>query len=290
MIRCALPDGNVEYRIITTTRIFKVAEEIGGPYKMKPLSLENSRVLMYGRIFGKEDHGKCPDEQLEVSNRILKKCDGILLAIITIASLLASKGRNKLDWYDMCNSIGAGLQKDNTIENMRKVLPLSYYDMPSHLRTCLLYLSMFPEDYDVRKDCLLWLWIGEGFIQPKKQEKRAYLNKGRITSMSSRSMIQPMYDKYNGMVESCRVHDMVLDLICSLSSEENFVTIQNNMGHSSESKKVRRLSLQNGKASHGKPEVTLSKEHNVRSVIVFKSATNYIPTVLENFSILRVLD
>ena len=74
MIKCALPDDSVEYRIITTTRIFKVAKEIGSPYKMKPLSLENSRILMYGRIFGKEDKDKCRDEELEeVSNRILKR-------------------------------------------------------------------------------------------------------------------------------------------------------------------------------------------------------------------------
>jgi len=92
MIKCALPDDSVEYRIITTTRIFAIAKEIGGPYKMKPLSLENSRILMYGRIFGKEDKDKCRDEELEeVSNRILKKCDGVPLAIITIASFLASK-------------------------------------------------------------------------------------------------------------------------------------------------------------------------------------------------------
>jgi len=136
-IRCALPDDSVEYRIITTTRIFTVAKEIGGPYKMKPLSVKNSRILMYGRIFGKEDKDKCPDEQLEeVSNRILKKCDGVPLAIITIASLLASKGTDKLEWYDVFKSIGDGLEKKNNVKNMRKVLSLSYYDMPSHLRTC----------------------------------------------------------------------------------------------------------------------------------------------------------
>ncbi|CAD6268901.1 unnamed protein product [Miscanthus lutarioriparius] len=288
MFRCALPDDSVEYRIITTTRNFTVAKEIGGPYKMKPLSLENSRILMYKRIFGKEEKEKCPDQQLEeVSNRILKKCGGVPLAVITIASLLASKGRNKLEWFGVCNSIGAGLVEDNTIENMRKVLSLSYYDMPSHLRTCLLYLSMFPEDYDIRKDRLIWLWIAEGFIQSKKQDKSLFeIGESYLNDLINRSMVQPKHDRWIGMMESCRVHDMVLDLICSLSSEENFVTIHNNMGHSSGSKKVRRLSLQNSKASHGKPEATLSIEHNARSVIVFGS----VPTVLENFSILHVLD
>jgi len=160
---------------IITTRIFTIAEQIGGAYKMKPLSIENSRILMYERIFGKEDKANRidVDEQLtEVSDRILNKCAGVPpLAIITISSLLASKRRNKLEWYDVCNSIGAGLEENNAVKDMRKVLSLSYYAMPSHLRTCLLYLSMFPEDYEIYKDRLIWLRVAEGFIQSEKQEK-----------------------------------------------------------------------------------------------------------------------
>jgi hypothetical protein len=290
MIRCALPDDSVEYRILTTTRNFIVAKEIGGPYKMKPLSLENSRILMYGRIFGQEDKDKCPDEQLEeVSNKILKKCDGVPLAIITIASLLVSKGRSKLEWYDVCNSIGAGLDENNTVENMRKVLSLSYFDMPSHLRTCLLYLSMFPEDYKISRNRLIRLWIAEGFIQSGIQKKSLFeIGESYLSELVNRSMIQPKFDNYTGMVTYCRVHDMVLDLICSLSNEENFVAIQNNVGYSSAAEMVRRLSLQNGKPGHGKLKATLSTKH-VRSVIVFPSYDDHIPT-FENFRVLRVLD
>ena len=72
--------------------------------------------MLYIRIFGNEnkenieDIEKCPDEELaKVSERILEKCGGVPLAIVTIASLLASKARNKIDWYDVYNSIGTGL-------------------------------------------------------------------------------------------------------------------------------------------------------------------------------------
>ena len=147
MIRCALPDDICAYIIITTTRIFKVAEQVGGAYKMRPLCLDSSRKLLYRRIFGNDEKYKCPHEHLaEVSDRILKKCAGVPLAIITIASLLANRGRNKMEWYEVCNSIGTGLEYGLDIENMRKILAYSYYDLPSHLRTCLLYLSVFPED------------------------------------------------------------------------------------------------------------------------------------------------
>jgi hypothetical protein len=106
-IRYALPDNNRGCKIITTTRILKVAEEVGGAYKMKPLCLHSSRILLYRRIFGNKDEEKCPNEELaEVSDRILTKYAGVPLAIITIASLLATKGTNKLDWYEVYNSIG----------------------------------------------------------------------------------------------------------------------------------------------------------------------------------------
>ena len=101
IIRCALPDHNQGCKIIATTRIFKVAEEVGRVYKMKPLCFHSSRILLYRRIFGNKNKDKCPDEELaKVSDMILTKCAGVPLAIITIASLLASKGRNKLDWYE----------------------------------------------------------------------------------------------------------------------------------------------------------------------------------------------
>ncbi|WVZ98263.1 hypothetical protein U9M48_043728 [Paspalum notatum var. saurae] len=290
MIRCAL-SNNDGYRIITTTRILSVAEQIGGVFKMSPLSLENSRMLMYGRIFGKDqDKGKCPDEQLtEVCDRILMKCAGVPLAIITIASLLASKERNKLEWYNVYKSIGTGLEENTTIENIRNVLSLSYYDMPSHLRTCLLYLSMFPEDYVIETDRLIWLWIAEGFIQSGEQEKRLFeIGECYLNELINRSMVQPKYNNYSGKVISCCVHDMVLELIRSLSNEENFVAIWNHVGHSSTSEKIRRLSFQSGKGCHHEPEANMSIEY-VRSVVVFRPAIGDVP-ILRNFRVLRVLD
>ena len=159
---------------------------------MKPLSLNNSRKLLYRRTFGNEnkdnnndDIEKCPDKDLaEVCDRILKKCAGVPLAIIMMASVLAGNVRNKMDWYEVYNSMGTGLENSLDVENMRKVLSFSYYDLPSHLRTCLLYLNVFPEDYEINKDRLIWMWIIEGFIQCEKGEKNL-LTLERVTSMSS---------------------------------------------------------------------------------------------------------
>ncbi|KAL6653772.1 hypothetical protein ACP70R_008696 [Stipagrostis hirtigluma subsp. patula] len=291
-IRCALPEDGDEYKIITTTRIFSVAKQIGGAYKMKPLSLENSRILMYRRIFGKEDKHKCPDEQLEeVSKRILKKCAGVPLAIITIASLLVSKGGNKLEWYDVCKSIGTGLENNDYVESMRNFLSISYYDMPSQLRTCLLYLSVFPEDKIIDKDRLIWLWIAEGFIQSGKQQESSFeMAESNLNELVNRSMVQPIYDvEDSNMIVACHVHDMVLDLISSLSSEENFVTKSNDVHCTPPPEKIRRLSLQNGKTYHNMLGVSKSMQQ-VRYLGLRGTKIDQLPEEVGNLQFLQTLD
>jgi hypothetical protein len=72
------------------------------------------------------------------------------------------------------------------------------------------------------------MWIAEGFIKSGKQGQTLLeVGESYFNNLINRSMIQPMYDWYSGSIQGCRVHDMGLDLICSLSNEENFVTILN---------------------------------------------------------------
>jgi hypothetical protein len=296
MIKRALPDNNVGNKIIITTRILNVAEQAGGAYKLKPLPLNSSRKLLYRRVFcnenkeHNEDADNCPDEDLaEISDKILKKCAGVPLAIITMASLLACRRRTKMEWYEVYNSVGRGLENNLDVDNMRKILSFSYYDLSSHLRTCLLYLRIFPEDFRIEKDRLIRMWIAEGFIRCEKQGKSLFEHgESYFNELINRSMIQPIYDRYTGTIEYFHVHDMVLDLIHSMASEENFVTITNHMDCTPASNTIRRLSLQSGMGNHAMSQVT-RRLQQARSAVVFPSAIDLMPA-LESFQVLRVLD
>jgi Leucine-rich repeat (LRR) protein len=281
IIRCALPDNKHGYRIITTTRSLDVANKVGGPYKMRSLSQGDSRKLLSNIISGSkykdnnEDTQKYPDELFEVSHKFLEKCDGVPLAIITIASLLASEQRNKMEWYELYNSFGTGLDNNTDLNKMRTFFLLSYHNIPSHLRTCLLYLDVFPKDHEIDKARLIWMWIAEGFIQCEEQGRSLFeIGERYFDELLNRHMIQPVYSY--GMIEHCRVHDMVFDLIHSLSSEENFVTVLSDEYLTSG---VQRLSLQTSKEDHTVIQATRSIMEQVRSAIVFPSAADRMPAL-----------
>lgn len=292
LIKCAFSQNSLGSRLITTTRNVSVSEACsssnGSIYRMKPLSDDVSRRLFHKRVFSHEKG--CPHELVQVSEDILKKCGGVPLAIITIASLLASNHRIKTkdQWYALLDSIGRGLTDDCSVGEMKKILLLSYHDLPSYLKPCLLYLSIFPEDYKIERCKLIWRWIAEGFVHSEKKETSlCELGECYFNELINRSLIQPVGIDDDERVEACRVHDMVFDLICSLSSEENFVTILDGAERkaTNSQSKVRRLSIQ--KSNIDMP--TISMPH-VRSVFFANDVGDDQVSPISSFQVLRVLD
>nr|UBY07495.1 NBS-LRR disease resistance protein [Dasypyrum villosum] len=288
--------NNLGSRLITTTRIVSVSNSCCSSaddsiYKMEPLSTDDSRRLFYKRIF--PNNSGCPNEFQQVSEDILKKCGGVPLAIITIASVLASgqQVKPKCEWDILLQSLGSGLTKDNSLEEMRRILSFSYYNLPSHLKTCLLYLCIYPEDSKIGRDRLIWKWVAEGFVHHGNQGTSLFLlGLNYFNQLINRSMIQPIYDVV-GQVHACRVHDMVLDLICNLSQEAKFVNVLDGTGDSmSFQGNVRRLSLQDRNKDHeGTPLRNFTGISRVRSITIFTSVINIMPA-LSRFEVLRVLD
>ncbi|KAF6987313.1 hypothetical protein CFC21_004968 [Triticum aestivum] len=288
--------NNLGSRLITTTRDFDVSKSCclsadDSIYKMKSLSTDDSRRLFHKRIF--PDASGCPSEFQQVSEDILKKCGGVPLAIITIASALASgqQVKPKHEWDILLQSLGSGVTKDNSLVEMRRILSFSYYNLPSHLKTCLLYLCIYPEDSTIDRDRLIWKWVAEGFVHHGDQGTSLFLvGLNYFNQLINRSMIQPIYDNI-GQIYGCRVHDMVLDLICNLSHEAKFVYVLDGTGDNmSFQGNVRRLSIQDRNKDHqGTPLTDFMGISRVRSITIFKSAIKIMPT-LSRFEVLRVLD
>ncbi|XP_044452833.1 disease resistance protein Pik-2 isoform X2 [Triticum aestivum] len=290
-IRCALIENECDSRVITTTRIMDVAKEVGGVYQLKPLSSSDSRLLFYQIIFGIGD--KRPPIQLaEVSENILRKCGGVPLAIITLASMLASKKEHENTytyWYKVYQSMGCGLENNPDLMEMRRILYVSYYDLPPNLKTCFLYLSLYPEDYNIETKQLIWKWIGEGFIHEEQGKSLYEVGEDYIAELINKSLVQPRHINIANKASSVRVHDMVLDLITSLSNEENFLATLGGPQTRSVPSKIRRLSLQTSNEEDVQPMPTMSSLSHVRSLTVFNKNLSLL-SALSCFLVLRALD
>nr|ACC64518.1 Y10-like protein [Dasypyrum hordeaceum] len=290
-IRCALVENECGSRVITTTRILDIAKEVGGVYQLKHLSTSDSRKLFYQRIFGAED--KRPHIQLaEVSENILRKCGGVPLAIITLASMLASKKEHHNTytyWHKVYQSMGSGLENNPDLKDMRRILYVSYYDLPPNLKACLLYLSLYPEDYKIETKELIWKWIGEGLVREEQGMSLYELGEDYIAELINKSLIQPMDTSIADKASSVRVHDMVLDLITSLSNEENFVATLGGQQTRSLPSKIRRLSIQTSNEEDVKQMPTMRSSSHVRSLTVFSKDLRLL-SELSGFLVLCVLD
>nr|AYN64252.1 RGH1 [Hordeum vulgare subsp. spontaneum] len=288
--------NNLGSRLITTTRIVSVSNSCcssdgDSVYQMEPLSVDDSRMLFCKRIF--PDENGCLTEFEQVSRDILKKCGGVPLAIITIASALAGgqKMKPKYEWDILLQSLGSGLTEDNSLKEMRRILYFSYSNLPSHLKTCLLYLCVYPEDSTIPRDRMIWKWMAEGFVHHGNQGTSLFLlGLNYFNELVNRSMIQPIYGT-TGEVYACRVHDMVLDLICNLSYEAKFVNLLDGTGNSMSSQSnCRRLSLQKRNEDHqAKPLTDIKSTSRMRSITIFPPAIKLMPS-LSRFEVLRVLD
>jgi disease resistance protein RPM1 len=216
---------------------------------MKPLNEQDSRKLFASRAFGSVDAACPPGLEIQM-NEILEKCGGLPLAIVSLGSLLASynSSASKHMWERISRSIGSQMESNPTLKGMRQILALSYNHLPYPLKVCMMYLSTFPEDYLIEKDRLLNRWIAEGLVPQMRGLTLLEVAEAYFEELMSRSMIDRGTDTFNwydGRVESCRVHDMMLEVMVSKSLEANFVSLIGGQyeGMSYDIDRVRRLSI-----------------------------------------------
>ncbi|XP_061350922.1 toMV resistant protein Tm-2 netted virescent-like [Gastrolobium bilobum] len=169
-IKSAVINNKNGSRIFITTRNMHVAQFSKESSLVKVLELqlltpEKSFELFCKRAFQSDFDICCPEELIDISSKIVEKCNGLPLAIVAIAGILAaSKNKNALEWIKFNQSLSSELEKESRLTDITKILGLSYDDLPDYLKPCLLYFRIYPEDYVVKSKRLIQQWITEGFV------------------------------------------------------------------------------------------------------------------------------
>ncbi|TQE13010.1 hypothetical protein C1H46_001385 [Malus baccata] len=211
-----LMGGGEGSRILITTRSKTVAtiSDTAKSYTLKGLNEEQSWSLFKKMAYkdGKETENSTIKA---VAEEVARKCQGVPLAIRTIGGMLFAKD-DESDWLNFKEK---ELSKISQEENdILPTLKLSYDVLPSHLKHCFAYCSLFPPDYKISVQRLIRLWVAQGFIKSSDENKGledvAY---EYYRELLWRSFFQEEEKDEFGIIRSCKMHDLMNELAILVS-------------------------------------------------------------------------
>ncbi|KAH6781426.1 hypothetical protein C2S51_006719 [Perilla frutescens var. frutescens] len=220
-IMAYFPENNNGSRIIATTRQSELVDYFGSSaLAVDFLDDKNSWDLFCEKAFAQEG---CPPELEQVGKKIVKNCKGLPLAIIVIGGLLGKSSRTQEYWEKFANDKSLILDSGEG-NKASSILYLSYKHLPVWLKSCLLYLGLFPEDYKIAVAKLIKLWVADGFIKPNANNSLEEVAESYIKDLADRNLL--LVHCLNKKFQSCHVHDLVRDLCIRIAEKEKFLFIQ----------------------------------------------------------------
>ncbi|CAD6337899.1 unnamed protein product [Miscanthus lutarioriparius] len=198
--------GKNDSCVVVTTRNHTLAEYcISHPshiHQPEFLGKEEARTLFLKKTKRSLDDLEKGDKTKGIIEKILHKCGGLPLAILTIGALLANKDTE--EW-----------------ESIYKQLPWDLATNPS-----LDALSIFPEDFEIERKHLVNRWVAEGLVADDTSTRTLEeVAENYFYELISRCMIQPSKLDNMGKVKTCRIHDIVHHIAVSISKQENYAFI-----------------------------------------------------------------
>ncbi|KAJ4848840.1 hypothetical protein Tsubulata_037990 [Turnera subulata] len=199
-------------KIVVTTRDERVAlvKSTTPSFQLKKLKDDDCWLLFGKYAFGAETSLHLHPNLEGIGRDVIRKCDGLPLAVKTLGSLLRSK-RDVKDWEKVLKSPIWEVADDKILP----ALKLSYYYLPSHLKQCFAFCGIFPKDCKISKEELIRLWMAEGLIQNREDKEMEEIGEECIQELVSRSFLQQSRDHPAYLA----MHDLVNDLATLVCGE-----------------------------------------------------------------------
>ncbi|RDX67392.1 putative disease resistance protein RGA3, partial [Mucuna pruriens] len=278
--------GAVGSKILVTTRSSSIASMMGTvpSYVLEGLSTDNCLSLFVKWAFKEGEENKYPN-LVEIGKEIVKKCGGVPLAVRTVGSSLFLNF--DLERWEFV--------RDHEIWNLKQkkddILPalkLSYDQMPSNLRHCFAFFSLFPKDFGCIDVYFVNLWGSLGLLRsPAGGQKIENIARQYIDELHSRSLLEDFADF--GHFYYFKLHDLVHDLALYVAKEE-FLVVKSHTHNIPE--QVRYLSiLENDSLNYA----LFPKSRSVRTILfpiqgMGVDSEALLDTWIKRYRYLRVLD
>ena len=289
-LRALLMGGGHGSKIVVTTRKIGVGPIMGTiqTYVLSPLPPEESWSLFLKHACVERVEGESSN-LMEFGYQVVEKCGGIPIQVRMSGNLMYSAKETE-DWTSM---------RDNGIWSSEHLpaLKLSYEKLPSHLKPCFTFCSIFPKNSEIRSDDLVQLWIMHDLIKPisnQGDKEMEDIGEEYIKELYERSFFQDFEKREHGACFRIRMHDLVHDLAASLAQQENIMLT---FAAKNISRKIRHVSFSDEDWSGHEQKVLnfLGKLTDVQTILfpvdgVGLNNESIVNTCIERFKSMQVLD
>ncbi|XP_058722157.1 disease resistance protein RPM1-like [Vicia villosa] len=289
-IEHALISNNKGSRIIVTTRMMHVAEYFKKSFpvhvhKLQPFPPNKAWELFCNKAF----RGKCPADLEDVSKEIVQKCGGLPLAIVAVGGLLSTKAKTMFEWMKVSQNLRMELDRNVHLTSLVKILSLSYDDLPYHLKSCMLYFGIYPEDNAICRKRLTRQWMAEGFVRHEDRRTLEEVAEEYLTELIQRSLVNVFKVGLNGRVKRCQVHDLLREVIIRKMKDLSFCHLCHKDDEQVTFGIARRFSI----AAISNNDLTNTSNSGIRAIFVFdkgESPKQLMDGLSVKLKLLKVLD
>ncbi|CAL5041055.1 unnamed protein product [Urochloa decumbens] len=281
--------NNCGSKVLITTRQKDVSSLATDSYviEMRTLKYDESWELFCKKAFRASKDSICPENLISWANKIVTKCQGLPLAIVTIGSILSYRELEDQVWKLFYNQLSWHIANNPELNWISSVLNLSLNNLPSYLRSCFLYCSLYPEDYKIKRKLISKLWIAEGLVEERGDGTTMEEVAGcYLMELTQRSLLQVTERNACGRARTFLMHDLVREVTLIIAKREKFGVAYDNTGTTQVAHEARRLSIQRGAKSLNSLE-----SPRLRSFILLDTEvlSSWIYDISSSFRLLRVL-
>ncbi|XP_011011371.1 PREDICTED: putative disease resistance protein RGA3 isoform X8 [Populus euphratica] len=224
LLKPVLSKGADGSKIIVTTRSQRVAEIMGTvpAYNLSHLGKEDC-LLLFCKCAFKEGQMALYPNLIGIGKEIVAKCKQVPLAVINLGTQLYGK-IDETEWKSVRDSEKWEEEGDVILP----ALKISYQRLPTHLKRCFLYCSVFPKDYQFGDCILVQFWMAHGLILQSANPNENLEDVGLryVRELISRCFFQDYEDCI--VIAYFKMHDLIHDLAASLAQNEfSIISSQN---------------------------------------------------------------
>ncbi|WMV34877.1 hypothetical protein MTR67_028262 [Solanum verrucosum] len=158
---------------------------------------------------------------MEAGLQVALHCKGLPLVVVLIAGIIAKMDREASLWLEVANDLSSLALGEQSM----KVIQSSYDHLEDHLKPCLLYMALFPEDHKIPVDDLLKLWMAEEFVLNSETENMEEASRNFLSDLLNRSLVMVSGMNINCDVKYCSIHDVVREFCLRKLTEEKYMQL-----------------------------------------------------------------